>query len=394
MLESPISQLLLILLGGWYLGRLFRKRFDLPPMLGELIAGLILGPTLLDIIHPSEYIEFLAELGVFFLMFYAGVETDPKLFFKSIKPSILCGIFGFIIPFALGYYGTLILMPDATLYQALFIATGLAITAIAVNARILMDLNMHNNKIGHVLIGAALVDDILALGFFSAFVNTINSGHFSYVTIGSSMLSVILFFLITYGIGKLILPMVNRFYVEKEGHGFTFSLLTALIFSVIAEVMGLHMIIGAFLAGLFVREEMKDPKVLKTLNDRLMTIGYGFLGPVFFVSLAFHVKLIEIYHEAFFLLIILAIALGGKFIGSYIGCMVAKMRKEDSMIVSAGMNGRGAVELVLVSVGVKLGILNNQIVTILVSMAFITTLLTPLAFKYLLRKYDITPDEH
>ncbi|MFH1404032.1 MAG: cation:proton antiporter [Candidatus Altiarchaeota archaeon] len=387
MLESPIIQLLLILLAGWYMGRLFRKSLDLPPMLGELIAGLIFGPSILNLIHPSEYIDFLAELGIFFLMFYAGTETDPKMFFKSLRPSILCGIMGFVIPFTLGYYGTVFLMPSATMYQALFIGLGLSITAIAVNARILMDLNMQNSKIGHILIGAALVDDILSLGFFSALVDTIKIGHFSYSSVTVSMLHVIMFFLITYGIGKLVLPMVNKYYLEKEGHGFTFSLLTALVFSVIAESMGLHLIIGAFLAGLFVREEMKEDKLIDMLNDRLMIISYGFLGPVFFVSLAFNVELSAILHEAFFLIVVLVIALGGKFIGAYLGCVMAKVRREDSIIISAGMNGRGAVELILVSAGVSLGILNNQIVTILVSMAFITTLITPIAFKTLLKRY-------
>ncbi|MBU0761466.1 MAG: cation:proton antiporter [Candidatus Altiarchaeota archaeon] len=393
MANLHIIELLFILLISWYLGRLFRHKLDMPPMLGELLAGLIFGPSLLNLVQPNEYISFLAELGIFFLMFYAGTETDPKAFFKSMKPSILCGILGFIIPLILGYYGSKIFMPSLTEFQAIFIGLGLSITAIAVNARILMDLNMQQSRIGHVLIGAALVDDILSLGVFSALVDTIQSGNTaaeislqSLYPVFSSMAHVALFFLLTYGIGKLVLPLLNRFYNE-EGHGFTFSLLTAFIFAYIAEAMGLHLIIGAFIAGLFVREELNDKMVLSLLNDRLMVISYGFLGPVFFVSLAFHVDLIGLLHNLPFLTLILVVAVFGKFTGSYIGCILSGLKKSEGVVVSAGMNGRGAVELILVSVGVELGILTPEIVTVLVSMAFITTFMTPIAFKKLLTHY-------
>ncbi|MBD3261089.1 MAG: hypothetical protein GF334_05310 [Candidatus Altiarchaeales archaeon] len=387
MINSHIIQLLLILSASWFLGRYFQRKFDLPPMLGELIAGLIFGPPVLNIITPSEYIDFLAELGIFFLMFYAGTETDPKSFFKSMKPSLLCGVFGFIIPFASGYFGSQLLMPQITNQQALFMGLGLSITAIAVNARILLDLNLQNSEIANVLIGAALVDDILSLGVFSALVDTVETGHITLEAVLTSTSHVILFFLITYALGRIILPLLNRLYLEEGGHGFTFSLLTALVFAFIAEWLGLHLIIGAFLAGLFVREEIKKKRVLDRLNDRLMIIGYGFLGPIFFVSLAFHVDLMSIVHQFWFLLAILLIALAGKFAGSYLGCLLAGMEKSKTVIVSAGMNGRGAVELIIVSVGVSLGILTKDLVSVLVSMAFLTTLATPLAFKFLLKYY-------
>lgn len=388
MVNTHIIQLLFIIFISWFFGRTFRKRLDLPPMLGELLAGLIFGPPVLDLIHPSEYLEFLSELGIFFLMFYAGTETDPKIFFKSIKESLFAGIFGFIIPFALGVFGTRYLMPDSTVSQALFIGVGLSITAIAVNVRILMDLGMQGTRIANILIGAALVDDILALGVFSSIIDMVKTGSFTLGTVASSMLHVIVFFLISYKIGRVIIPTLNKYYLE-DGHGFTFSLLTALVFAVLAELMGLHEVIGAFLAGLFVREELKSSETIDRLNDRLMIISYGFLGPVFFVSLAFHVNLGEILSNIWFITAVIAIAFGGKYIGSYMGCRLAGTSHEEGVLVGAGMNGRGAVELIIVSVGVSLGILTQQIVTVLVSMAFITTFLTPFAFKLLFRHYGI-----
>ena len=387
-----VAELLFILTVSWYSGRFFRHRLDMPPMLGELIAGLLVGPTVLGLVSHSEFIDFLADLGIFFLMFYAGMETDPKLFFKAIKPSIFCGLLGFIVPLGMGYYGTMWFLPEATTIQALFVGLGLSITAIAVNARILMDLNLHNSPIGHVLIGSAVVDDVLSLGFFSALVKMADTGSFSVVTSLQSLVYVIVFFAVTYFIGRVCLPYVNRFYHEGGGHGFTFALLTAFVFAEVAELLGLHVIIGAFFAGLFVREEIKEREVLNALTDRLMIISYGFLGPIFFVSLSFNVVLGLIVEHFWFLSVILVVAFVGKFLGSWIGCRVAGMRQDNSVIVAMGMNGRGAVELILVSVGISLGVLNKEIASVLVSMAFITTFLTPIFFKLLLKHYSIDAD--
>ncbi|MBD3387363.1 MAG: hypothetical protein GF416_00250 [Candidatus Altiarchaeales archaeon] len=397
-MSLQVTELLFILMVSWYAGRFFRRRLDMPPMLGELIAGLLFGPTVLGWIESSEFIDFLAELGIFFLMFYAGLETDPKLFFKNIKPSILVGILGFAIPLGLGYYGTLWFMPGATSIQALFVGLGLSITAIAVNARILMDLSLCNSRIGNILIGSAVVDDVLSLGFFSAVVKTVEVGYFSYNTFLFSLAYVLAFFAITYFIGKIVLPYVNKYYLEGGGHGFTFALLTAFLFALIGEALGLHVIIGAFFAGLFVREEIKRQDVLDALNDRLMTISYGFLGPIFFVSLSFHVVLGLILEYIEFLTIVLIIAFIGKFAGSYAGGWLAGLKREENAVVAMGMNGRGAVELILVGVGINLGVLNKEISSILVSMAFITTFLTPIGFKFLLERFNldscmINPDQ-
>ena len=158
--EHLIINLLEILAVAWIFGAIF-VRLGLPVMLGELLAGLLLGPPLLGVIHASAPLEFLADLGIFFAMFYAGMEMNPRELIKHILPSLAVAIGGFILPFILGYFTTRFF--GGTVYQSLFVGMGLSITAIAVGAVILQDLRIHTSKVGHIIIGAAIVDDILSL---------------------------------------------------------------------------------------------------------------------------------------------------------------------------------------------------------------------------------------
>jgi Kef-type K+ transport system membrane component KefB len=385
-----IINIILILLVAWLLGDLF-QRLRLPRLLGELVAGLILGPPLLGWVQPREALTVLADLGIFFLMFYSGMEMDPHELLEHFWVSLAVAVGGFVLPFGLGC-GVALLF-GATLFQALFMAMGLSVTALAVQARVLQDMEIHHSKVGHIIIGAAIVDDILALVAFSVLTGLAKTGQVDVIKILVLGLEVTAFFGGTILLGHFVLPRFTRQLKDREAKGFTFALLAALVMGFLAEKVGLHLIIGAFLAGQFVRKEVVEPDLYRRLHDRFFNIIYGFLGPIFFVSLSFYVDLHLPRQDWAFLAAVVGVAVLGKVGGCGLPVLLMRRDWREALVVGLGMNGRGAVELIvaksvlllslpLLAQGViKEPLLTDSQFTILILMAFITTLIAPLSLR-------------
>jgi Kef-type K+ transport system membrane component KefB len=387
--------LLLILVAAWLVGSLFR-RFGLPFVLGELVAGVLIGPPVLGLIAPSAGIELLAELGIFFVMFHTGMEMDPRELVEHIWPSLAVALGGFVLPFALGYFITQAF--GGTLYQSLFVGMGISITAIAVQSVILHSLKISTTYIGHIIIGAAIADDILSLIGLSVLLSLARTGSVHFIELSVVALKVTGFFAMTILIGHFIMPKLTKNLHDREGNAFTFAMGTALAMAYFAELAGLHLIIGAFLAGQFVRKEVMDAKIYDAIVDRLYGISYGFLVPVFFASLSFH---LHFYWRASFILFAIAltlVAIIGKVVGCGLGYTIVKRNFWESAVIGFGMNGRGAVEIVVASVVLKLSsdlmssnvirepLLTQDQFSALIFMAFVTTLLAPLTLKWSVTK--------
>jgi Kef-type K+ transport system membrane component KefB len=365
----------------WVMGKIFRS-LNLPLLFGELVGGVIVGPIALGLVSPDSHtIKLLAELGVFFLMLHSGLETDPKELMKSSKKSILVAVLGILLPFFGGFY-----VSEAfgrSFDESLFIAMGLSITAIAISARIFKDNNITKTQTAHITLGAALIDDIFALIMFSVVLNIVETGSVEFLPILFMVLKVSLFFAIVIIGGFKIQKYIGKFLSNK---GFTFALIVALTLGLLAESIGLHMIIGAFLAGLFIREEVLDPKVFNKIEDRIYGLSYSFLGPIFFASLAFHLDFTAFVEAPWFLAAILLVAFLGKIGGSVLGAYLQKINLRSSLIIGLAMNNRGAVELIIASIGIKMGIIGADVFSILVLMAFVTTLFSVLTIRPLAKK--------
>lgn len=389
--EHLIINLLVILTVAWPMGTLF-ARFGLPVMLGQLLTGLLLGPAVLHIVSPSEGITFLADLGIFFAMFYAGMEMDPKELLEHIWPSLAVAIGGFVLPFAMGFF--LARYFGSTVFQALFIGIGLSITAIAVQAVILQEMQIHKTKLGHVIMGAAIADDILSLIGLSILLGLVKTGTVEMGGVLIIILKVLAFFAFTILAGQFVIPLFTRKLDDYNAKGFTFALIAALVMAAAAEMAGLHIVIGAFLAGQFVRKEIMAEKIYHAISDRFYGLTYGFLMPVFFVSLAFHIHFQWNLSFLLFALAITVVAILGKLVGCGIGALAFRYSLRESSIIGFGMNGRGAVELVIVAVVIALSdelmaqgvitvpLLTEEQFSALVLMAFITTLLAPLMLRW------------
>lgn len=381
--DNPTLNLLMILVIVWTTGVICRI-LKQPAVLGELTAGIIFGPALLGIIVPNEMISILSEMGAFFLMFYAGLETDPTKLKRNSYRSSVVGLLGFITPFFMGYVTCRAF--GMGLNESLFISMGLSITAIAVNARVLHDMGITENRVCPVIIGASIIDDVMSLAFFTAIVHlSTHSGQFNFLIFAIVAAKVLLFFVVTICVGIFVYPKIGKYFSAREAKGFTFALIMAFLFGVMAEAAGLHIIIGAYLAGLFVREGVVNRDLFNKINDRFVSITYGFIGPIFFVSLSFHVTF-DIFRTDFLLVtVLLAVAVAGKFIGGGAGALLSRMNRNEAVIVGFALNGRGAVELVIASIGLKLGIISDSVFSILVLIAFVTTMLPPISLGIYLK---------
>ena len=383
--------LLLILVAAWAMGSIF-TRYGLPFVLGELVAGIIIGPPIFGLIGPSPAIELLAELGIFFVMFHTGMEMDPKELVEHLWPSLAVAIGGFILPFVLGYFTTRAF--GGTINQALFVGMGISITAIAVQSVILHSLRISTTYIGHIIIGAAIADDILSLIGLSVLLGMAKSGTIEVSGLMILIGKVIGFFIFTILMGQFVMPKLTSKLHDREGKAFTFAMAAALLMAYLAELVGLHLIIGAFLAGQFVRKEIMDEKIHHAISDRFYGLSYGFLVPIFFASLSFHLHFNWDISFLSFALALTAAAIIGKLVGCGLGYAIFKRNYWESIIVGFGMNGRGAVEIVVASVVLKLSnellsanpgmapLLTQDQFSALILMAFITTLMAPLTLKW------------
>lgn len=383
--------LLLILVVAWAFGSLF-TRIGLPFVLGELLAGLLLGPPVLGLIGPSPAIELLAELGIFFVMFHTGMEMDPKELLEHLWPSLAVAIGGFVLPFVLGYFTTRAF--GGTLNQALFVGMGVSITAIAVQSVILHSMRISSTYIGHIIIGAAIADDILSLIGLSVLIGLAKSGTVQVMDLSIIIGKVIAFFAFTILLGEFVMPKLTKRLHDREGKAFTFAMMSALTMAYLAELVGLHLIIGAFLAGQFVRKEIMDEKIYHKISDRFYGLSYGFLVPIFFASLSFHLHIHLDFSFVLFATVLTLVAIIGKLVGCGLGYAIIKRNFWESAIIGFGMNGRGAVEIAVASVVLKLSeeLISSKVIgeplltqdqfSALILMAFITTLIAPLTLKW------------
>lgn len=373
--------LLILMVVVWTAGKIFRS-IGLPVVFGELIGGILVGPALLGLVNPdSETIKLMAEFGIFFLMLHAGLETDHRELLKTSKQSILVALGSTILPFAGGYYVSIWFgYPHVT---SLFIAMALSVTAIAMAARVFHDCGIIKTKAASITLGSAVMQNILALVMFSIIINLAEQGRVELIPLLILLAKVTAFFAIVFFAGIKGAKFMNRI-IYFGNKGFTLTLIMALLMGLIAQAIGLHMIIGAFLAGLFMHEEVIDQKVFRKIEDRVYGLSYGFFGPIFFASLAFHLDPIAFITAPYFVTAIIVVAILGKVIGSGIVTKLLKLKNLESLIIGLSMNNRGAVELVIATIGLQMKIIDQKVFSILVAMAFVTTVfsiltITPLS---------------
>ncbi len=378
-----ILNISLVLLSAYIGGALIRK-IGYPAILGELLIGIILGPSLLGVIESTESIKVLAEIGIILLMVYIGMEIEFHDLKKASWPGLLAALGGFMVPFALGYFA--IVWTGGTPLSGLFVAIGIGVTSLATKSRILIDLKLLNTRIAYVLMAGALISDVLALVIFSGITNFAESSSLDLSNLLMIGLKISLFFAITIGIGLFVLPRIGS-YLSRSGLKsstayFTLILIVTFGYCELAELAGMHSILGAFMAGLFLKDKLFSKTISKELNKAFYDVSIGFMAPVFFVSAGFFVDVTVFQTDLGLLLLITGLAVVGKIVGTALFYIPSGNGWREGLTIGTGMNGRGAVEIIIAEIGLKMGIIDQTIFSILVFMAIFTTLTVPVLLNW------------
>jgi len=379
-------------------------RLGQPALVGELLAGIALGATIrfspssfpvMHAIPDNDVFTAITDLGIFFLMLMAGLEMRPREVAEKSKGAMFIAAGGLIIPLLVGFSLGWFFLPrsDVKLAQALFIGTALAITAVPVAAKVLMDLDKLRSTAGKMIVSAAIIDDILGLLLLAVLTAVIRTGEMpdpaGLLWLGGQ---IILFMAIVTTIGLYILPRLERVFHRSMSEEFEFSILlvVAFAFAVMAEALHMHFILGAFAAGLFFTKRTMDTKVFKGVQSRISGITTGFLAPVFFASIGLHLDAAAFTSIPLFLAVLIVAAVLCKLIGAGLPAYWIGLSGKDSLIVGVGMSGRGAVELIIADIALRAGLFSHpdptpaivaNLFSAIVIMAVVTTLMTPIGLR-------------
>ncbi|QLD88487.1 cation:proton antiporter [Natronomonas salina] len=391
-----LLNLLLILTVAWVFG-LLAERAGYPALMGEILAGIVFGPALLGLLEPSGTIEILAELGVFLLMLYVGMEVDINDLFALGPQSLMIALGGFLVPFGLGYGVGVV--AGMNVEQSLFVGIAMAATSLATKSRILVDLDILDTRIAGVLLGGALLSDVGVMVVFTGIMGFVETGEVTLVGLALVAGRALLFFVVALAFGDRVLPYLWEYledwmgrheFVDKTS-AFTVALVVALAFAYFAALVDLHSIIGGFVAGLFLRQAQLEPDIYQHMYDVIYDLSMGFFAPIFFVSVAFELTLGVFTENLPLLALIVTAAFAGKIVGSWLFALPTKLSSREGLVIGLGMNGRGTVEIIIVLIALQAGIIGENLFSILVFTAIFTTVLVPPTVKWgveWLREHD------
>lgn len=381
-IEIQMSILLFVALAGYLLA----SRINQSIVIGEILVGLLIGPSILGLITYTDFVKSLAQLGAIILLFVIGLEFDLKDVFKF-KYSLIA-LIGVIIPWISGYL--LSLLFGYSIASSMFIGTALTATSIAITANVLKEMGKLKTEAAKAIIGAAVIDDILSLLILSVSIQ-LTSNAFSISSILFIVLKAILFLVLGIFIGyslinKIILKVDNLPISQKfPDFVFIFVIMIAFFYATIAELIHLSGIVGAFIAGISLsRVNLRNSKDHKTGAEYL----YIIFASIFFVSLGIIVDLKSLtFSSIWFLIFLIVIAIMSKLIGCYIPSRIQGMSHKDSLIIGFGMVPRGEVAMIIGLLALNSAIIKQDLYVVLVIMSLITTMFTPPVLKKLF-KYE------
>lgn len=356
------------------------KRLKQPTLIGEILAGVIIGPAALGIVEPNQTLEVFAELGVVFLLFWVGLETRLSDLAKVGGTATRVGVFGMVLPLIAGFFGAKLI--GETTETSLFVGAALVATSVGITSAVLLDLKALKTKAARTILGAAVIDDVLALILLSIVVGIADTGGVDLVSI-LIVIGVSLAFLVFVGLGgtRVVRRWPDIFHAPKFAES---PLLPAIILclglAAIAAQIGLAAIIGAFLAGMIVAETRDQHDFEKEVAPL-----YAFFPPFFFVFIGLQVELSAFSDPLMFgaLIAVTVIAAVTKFAGAWIGARA--MGARESLIVGVGMIPRGEVGIIVAGIGLTKGVIDGDLFTVIVGMSVLTTLIAPALLKMVLK---------
>jgi Kef-type K+ transport system membrane component KefB len=408
-----LLQICVLLAVARFLGEIMRKLRQ-PPVVGELLAGVFLGPSTFGLLfpelqseifppvqHQADLLSVVTWLGVLFLLIVTGFETDIRLILQKGKGALLISAGGIIIPFSTGL-GMGWMLPERFLADqgqrlvfSLFMAVAMSISAVPVIAKVLFDLKLVRRDIGQLTLAAAMTDDTIGWILLSVVAGLATRGS---VDLGAVMVSVgaaLAFLLFAFTAGGPVVGGVLSI-VDRLGTGVSGQLSAVLVMAfgaaAFTQTMGIEAVLGAFVVGILARQARRFSS--ETAHS-LEMVTVSFAAPIFFASAGLKVDVISLLNQETFLtgLLVLGIACIGKFTGCYLGAWVGGLSHWERLAVGSGMNARGAMEIIVATVGLGLGVLTKEMYSIIVMVAIVTSLMAPPLLRWTLSHVKMGREE-
>ena len=358
----------------------YRLRY--PRVIGQIVAGIFLGLPFFHKFYGNDIITdvgFLSDLGIIFLLLITGMQLNLHKFRKAEKDTVIIALFSVIIPFLLGY-----IFMQATGYgklESLIVGAALSLTAEGTKLKVLFEMRALNTKIGVILLGAGILDDIFEVIFLSLILTL---AHGASLALTLLPVKFILFIAITYATYKILPPIYSM--VQKEHSRiatFSFILFFGLVIAALSRKLELGPVLGAFIAGVIIHLTDHHRYEYEENVRELEAMTFAFIIPFFFINIGLNFEFMTLFNNFYFVVMILIVATVGKLLGALLATPFTDLTLGQTHLIGWGMNSRGAIELIIAEIARQNGLISNEVYSAIVFMAVITTLMFPLMLKWI-----------
>lgn len=362
-----------IILFAAKLGGIISKKFNQPAVLGQILIGVVLGMGLLE---KTELVDHLAEIGVIFLMFIAGLETDVAELRSSSKSSSIIALGGVVIPLTLVAGATYIVTKDFN--SALFMGIVATATSVSISVQTLREIGSLRTKQGISILGAAIMDDIVGILLLTLVIGVISPENSNnvFIVVGK----VVLFFVITFGVGYLLNKLMNKFkdFFHVEDTVVTMAIVTCFLLAFMSEELGVAAITGAYFAGVVFSLSSERHRVSHDINK----IANHIFTPIFFVAIGMGVDLQSAGSAIGVGSVVIIMAIIGKILGGGLGAKLSGFTSEESLQIGIGMVPRAEVAIIIANLGIRMNVIGQTELATVILLVLVTTLITPSLLKW------------
>jgi Kef-type K+ transport system membrane component KefB/nucleotide-binding universal stress UspA family protein len=408
-----IAELGLLLVVGRIMGEA-AQRIGQPPVMGQLIGGILLGPSALGLIWPhaqhllfppnaaqKSMLEAVSQLGILMLLLLTGMETDLRLVKRVGHAAVTVAITGVAIPFACGFWlgemlpESLLPKPDARIVTALFLGTALSISSVKIVAMVVRDMNFIRRDIGQIIVASAILEDTIGWILVAIAFGLASAGGIDAWSVGRSVLGTVVFLAVSLTIGRRVVFSLIRW--ANDSFHSEFPVITTILVIMVAMALttqwiGVNLVLGAFVAGILVGE---SPILTRHIDEQLRGLIVALFMPVFFGLSGLNANLTILKNPDLALLAagLTLIACVGKFLGAFVGGKLGGLVRGEALALACAMNARGSTEVIIASIGLSMSVLSENLFTLIVTMAVVTTVSMPPMLRWALKRVPLREAE-
>ncbi|HVT51701.1 MAG TPA: cation:proton antiporter [Dongiaceae bacterium] len=408
-----VAEILVLVIAGRLLGEAM-QRIGQPSVMGQLIAGILLGPSVFGLLWPEaqhaifpsgpaqkSMVDAIAQIGVLMLLLLAGMETDLSLARRTGRASIAVSVSGICLPFACGFAlglylpDSLLPNPNERMAAALMLGTALSISSVKIVAMVVREMDFIRRNVGQIILASAVIDDTIGWILIAITLSLVEKSHLDWPTLAKSVIGTAIFLGLSFTLGRRAVAWAIRWtndHFKSELPVISFVLALTFGLALITDAIGVHDVLGAFVAGILVGE---SPILTKQIDGQLRGLITGLFMPVFFGLAGLSADLTILKDPQILLLTlgIVAIATIGKFSGAFAGGTIGGLRFKESFAIASGMNARGSTEVIVATIGLSMGVLSQNLFSMIVTMAILTTLAMPPMLRWSLARLPLREEE-